>query len=132
MPTSQGALTLTLSGSTTQKTGNTVDAISLRVGGRAYASCSGGERRRVDVALLLALRELAVAAHGRAGTIWADEVFDAFDVQGVQDAAAALREMASERLVVVVTHSPDLLAALRPDVRIRLGLEDGRAVVAAA
>ena len=132
MPTAQGALVLTLSGSTTQKTGTVVDAISLRVGGRAYASCSGGERRRVDVALLLALRELAVAAHGRDGTIWADEVFDALDVQGVQDAAAALREMASDRLVVVVTHSPDLLAALRPDVRISLALDGEKSVVKAA
>lgn len=132
MPTSQGALSLTLSGSTTQKTGNVVDAISLRVGGRAYASCSGGERRRVDVALLLALRELAVAAHGRDGTIWADEVFDALDVQGVQDAAAALREMAADRLVVVVTHSPDLLAALRPNVRISLALDGEKAIVKAA
>jgi DNA repair exonuclease SbcCD ATPase subunit len=120
MPTEAGPLRVTISGSTTQKTGGVVDAISLRVGERAYASCSGGERRRVDVALLLALRELAVAAHGRDGTIFADEVFDALDGQGCEDVAEALREMAHARLVVVITHSPLLLATLRPDHRLQV------------
>ena len=129
MPTESGALVLTLAGSTTQKSGNTVDAIALKVGGRSYASCSGGERRRVDVALLLALRELAVAAHGRDGTLLCDEVFDALDQQGQADVAAALREMAQDRLVVVVTHSPELVTAMRPDVRVQVRLEDGAAKV---
>lgn len=129
MPTEAGPLRATIAGSTTQKSGATVDAISLRIGDRAYASCSGGERRRVDVAILLALRELAVAAHGRDGTIFADEVFDALDAPGCQDAAAALREMAEDRLVVVVTHSPTLLATLQPDARLHVDLADGAARV---
>ncbi len=129
MPTEQGALAISLTGTTTQKSGSTVDAISLRVHGRPYASCSGGERRRVDVALLLALRELAVAAHGRDGSLLCDEVFDALDVQGQSDVAAVLAEMAQDRVVVVVTHSPDLVKALRPDRHIRVSLSDGKAVL---
>lgn len=132
MPTEAGPLRVGIAGSTAQKSGAVVDAISLRVGDRAYASCSGGERRRVDVAILLALRELAVAAHGRDGTIFADEVFDALDVPGCQDAATALREMAAERLVVVVTHSPTLLATLQPDLRLHVDLADGRAQIRVA
>lgn len=125
MPTEAGPLTITLAGSTTQKTGNVVDAIALRVQGRPYASCSGGERRRVDVALLLALRELAVAAHGRDGTLFCDEVFDALDQQGQADVAEALREMAEDRLVVCITHSQDLLSALDPDLHVSVSLENG-------
>ncbi len=129
MPTDAGTLSLTLTGSTTQKSGSTVDAISLKVRGRAYASCSGGERRRVDVALLLALRELAVAAHGRDGSLLCDEVFDALDAPGQADVAAALSEMAQERLVIVVTHSPELAKALRPNMQLHVSLVDGAAAV---
>ena len=125
MPTEQGMLTVTLSGSTTQKSGNVVDAISLKVRGRPYASCSGGERRRVDVALLLALRELAVAAHGRDGSLLCDEVFDALDAQGQADVASALTEMSQDRLVVVVTHSPEMVKAMRPSLHVHVSLEDG-------
>ena len=129
MPTEQGVLAIGLTGTTTQKSGNVVDAISLRVHGRPYASCSGGERRRVDVALLLALRELAVAAHGRDGSLLCDEVFDALDVQGQADVAALLTEMAQDRVVVVVTHSPDLVKALHPDRHIKVTLKEGVAVL---
>ncbi len=128
MPTEHGALSVSLAGTTTQKSGSVVEAISLKVRGRPYASCSGGERRRVDVALLLALRELAVAAHGRDGSLLCDEVFDALDTQGQADVAAALAEMAQERMVLVVTHSPDLVRALRPTAHVQVTLEDGRAV----
>lgn len=131
MPTESGILSLSLSGATTQKSGSVVDAISLKVRGRPYASCSGGERRRVDVALLLALRELAVAAHGRDGSLLCDEVFDALDSQGQADVATALAEMAQDRLVLVVTHSPELVKALRPVQHLHVSLEDGAAKVTA-
>ncbi len=131
MPTEQGALFITLAGSTTQKSGSVVDAISLRVRERPYAACSGGERRRVDVAILLALRELAVAAHGRDGSLLCDEVFDALDQQGQADVASALREMSQDRLVVVITHSPELVAAMKPDRHLHVSLVDGKAAVKA-
>ena len=129
MPTEQGPLTISLTGSTTQKSGSVVDAISLRVRERPYDSCSGGERRRVDVALLLALRELAVAAHGRDGSLFCDEVFDALDQQGQADVSAALAEMAQDRLVMVITHSPDMVRALNPLMHLHVSLDDGKAVV---
>lgn len=129
MPTEQGVLAISLSGSTTQKSGSVVDAISLKVRGRPYASCSGGERRRVDVALLLALRELAVAAHGRDGSLLCDEVFDALDQQGQADVAAALADMAQDRMVLVVTHSPGLVRELRPIMQLQVSIVDGHAEV---
>ena len=129
MPTDSGPLSVLLSGSTQQKSGAVVDSISLQVRGRPYAACSGGERRRVDVAILLALRELAVAAHGRDGTLFCDEVFDALDVQGQADVSTALREMAQDRLVVVICHSPSMLEALAPNVRVHVALNNGAATV---
>lgn len=132
MPTEQGPLFISLTGATTQKSGAVVDAISLKVRGRPYAACSGGERRRVDVALLLALRELAVAAHDRDGSLLCDEVFDALDAQGQADVAAALAEMAQDRLVLVITHSPDMVRALNPAMHLHVSLDCGKAVVTAA
>jgi DNA repair exonuclease SbcCD ATPase subunit len=93
-----------------KKSGGTTDAISLCIdgvgAGFGYTASSGGERRRVDVALLLALAEVAAAASGtKGGTLWFDEVFDTLDNEGVERAISALRELAEHRCVVVITHS---------------------------
>ena len=112
-------LRLKLSPYTEKKTGGTSDAISLEIegagGGYGYKASSGGERRRIDVSLLLALAEVAQAAHGsEAGTIFADEVFDALDNVGLERVADVLQELAQDRTVVVISHNPDLQQALRP------------------
>lgn len=104
------------------------DAISLKItgdigGGHGYKGASGGERRRVDVALLLALADVAQAAEGRRGTVWADECFDALDVEGVERVSTVLAEMAVGRTVVVVSHNPDLQRAL--DVAAHIRVEGG-------
>lgn len=113
---------LKVSAYTENKSGGVRDAISLNVEGMAhregYAGCSAGERRRLDIALLLALGELSAAAHGqRPGTLFADELFDHIDEDGQRLVVETLREIAQERAVVVITHSKELVEALRPDVR---------------
>jgi len=102
------------------------EAIAMRLDGPAkadYAALSGGEAKRVDLALLLALGELARAVHGgAAGTLWFDEVLDApLDAEGAEAAADALAVLARDRAVVVVAHSPAVLRALRPVLHIDLG-----------
>lgn len=97
-----------------KKSGGVVDAISLEVvgagGGYGYKASSGGERRRIDVALMLALAEVASAAHGHLqGTMFFDEVFDQLDVEGMDSLAEALGELAADRCVVVITHSETLV-----------------------
>jgi DNA repair exonuclease SbcCD ATPase subunit len=99
--------------------GGVKDAISLAVhgagGGHGYHAASGGQRRRIDVALMLALAEVASAAHGAAGgTLFFDEVFDALDRSGVEAVCAVLEEVAATRPVVLITHSPLLQEALSP------------------
>lgn len=125
-PTAAGALEVEIRGSSELKGGGTAETISLKVRapGRSwqgYGACSGGERRRVDVALLLSLRDLAHAAHGTEGVLFCDEVFDALDTDGVRDVAEVLRELAHSRPVVVITHNLELVSALRPETRIELG-----------
>jgi DNA repair exonuclease SbcCD ATPase subunit len=98
--------------------GGVKDAIALLVDGagdgHGYRACSAGERRRLDVALLLALAEVARATSGdEPGTLWLDEVFDALDDDGADAVCAAVRELCRDRCVVVITHSPRLADALR-------------------
>lgn len=105
-------LRLKLRGYTEKKTGGTTESISAEVmgaGGGDYWGASSGERRRVDVAILLALSEVAAAARGgRPGTLFMDEVFDAISLEGLPAVVGVLREFARGRCVVVVTHRAEL------------------------
>lgn len=112
--------------------GGQAEAIGLELdgagGGHGYRATSGGQRRRVDVALMLALAEVSSAASGGApGTMFFDEVFDALDAAGAEAAAGAIRELAASRAVVVITHSADVVRRLQPELRLRV--DRGRAVV---
>lgn len=128
-------LTLRLSPYTEKKSGGTADAISLEVdgagGGRGYKATSGGERRRIDVAIMLALAEVAQSAHNRfTPTMWFDEVFDALDVpDGIDAVTAALEDLSRDRCVVVITHNAALIRHL--PAALRLQVDDGTVKITA-
>lgn len=110
-------LTLSLMPYSEKSGGGVKDSISLEIEGAGdgwgYKANSGGERRRVDIALLLGLGEVAAAATGNApGTLFFDEVFDCLDESGVEAVADALADLAKDRCVVVITHSRSLLDSL--------------------
>jgi len=114
---------------TEKKTGGVSDSLGLEIegvgGGLGYRAASGGERRRLDIALMLALADVAVAAHGGGGgTLWLDEVMDALDVEGMEAVSEVLSDLARDRAVVVVSHSDALATRLRPVVRLHVA--DGR------
>lgn len=108
-----------------KKTGGVSDAIALEVqgagGGYGYRAASGGERRRIDVALLLGLSQMT----GGAGTLFFDEVFDALDGDGVEAVVQAIHQLAADRLVFVISHSDALVQKLPAAKRLRI---DGGAV----
>jgi DNA repair exonuclease SbcCD ATPase subunit len=86
-----------------KKSGVVSDAIGLTVSGlgnATYASLSAGERRRVDLALILALGQLA----GSPGTMFFDELFDTLDDSGIERADIALAELAADRCVLLISH----------------------------
>jgi DNA repair exonuclease SbcCD ATPase subunit len=120
-------MSLALASTTEKKAGGTSDAISLRVSvddgktSRPYASLSAGERRRVDVAMLLALADVSGAAAGRLNsTLWMDEVFDALDGDGAAAVGSLVDRLGSSRAVVVITHSDNLVRSVRAAVRLSL------------
>ena len=82
-------------------------------GGNGYKGSSGGERRRIDVALLLALADVAAGASSEnPGTLFLDEVLDAIDEEGVGLLASALQEVATRRPIILITHSETLAHAV--------------------
>lgn len=114
-----------------KKTGGISDAIALEVvgagNGNGYRAASGGERRRIDVALLLALAEIAAASRGaRPGTLFFDEVFDTLDEAGVDAVSGILEELSTDRVIVVITHSATLAKRLPGR---RISVLDGQARV---
>ena len=111
-----------------RKSGGVVDAVDVVVGGagagHGYRGASAGERRRIDVALLLGVAELAGAAsRSESSSLFFDELFDGLDASGRAACAGALAELAADRTVVVITHDEDLAARL-PAVR-RVRVVDG-------
>jgi len=108
-------ITLRLAGTTERKSGAVVDAISLAVegagGGQGYDGASGGERRRIDVALLLALAEITPGARG---TLILDEALDALDTAGVEAVVGLVEEIAQDRAVLLITHNTALAERIRP------------------
>lgn len=114
-----GSLQINLTALSEKADGGVSDKIGLTVllsNGRtvSYKSASSGERRRVDVAVTLALAELAQG--GVPGTLFFDEVFDSLDAKGLDAVTSALRSLSAQRCVVVISHDANLAGALGREV----------------
>lgn len=102
-----------------KSTGGVKEQIGMEIegagGGYGYKAASGGERRRIDVALILALGEIACVAAGvqTRGTLFLDEVFDALDTDGIVAVCDVLADIAQTRCVVVISHNEDVARGLR-------------------
>ena len=130
LPRLAGAhLKVRLTPSVETKSGTISDSIGFEVDGAGegygYQASSGGERRRIDIAVLLALSDVACAARGKApGTLFLDEVLDALDEDGVEAVALVLQELGKERPVVVVSHNQEL--AMRLPAAVKWHVVDGK------
>ena len=73
-----------------KKSGGVSDAISIQVhgagGGEGYRAASQGERRRLDIALLLAFS-------GK-GSLFLDECLDSLDAEGIDAVCGVLEDLA--------------------------------------
>lgn len=113
-----GALKVHLKSETALAKGGSTDAISIEVegagGGYGYKATSGGERRWLDIGLLLASAQVSAEAHGqKPGTLFIDEVFDALDLDACETVASILDDLGRERNLVVITHREELAEMLR-------------------
>lgn len=85
----------------------------------SYAAASKGQKRRLDLALLLAFRDLL---SGRVSNpfeqFFADELFDGLDKAGCETIVEMLQALGNQYPVVLVTHSPWLKNAAARTVRV--------------
>jgi DNA repair exonuclease SbcCD ATPase subunit len=107
-----------------KKTGGVKDSISIILdgaGGGSYNGASQGERRRVDLAIMLALAEVAAGASGTTpGTLFLDEVCDGIDESGTGFVVDLVADLAKTRCVVLITHRQDLAEAIPAKLRVNL------------
>lgn len=77
------------------------------VGGDSYTSNSEGEKRRIDLAISLALQDLVRSrSNGRLNILLYDEIFDSLDSVGSENAITLLNEMQNEvETIFVITHN---------------------------
>lgn len=113
------------------KSGRTTARWALEVKGldhaHGYQGCSTGEKCRIDVGILLGLAEMSAAARGVApGTLFMDEVGDGLDAEGIDAVSQEIQRIAQTRAVVVISHSNELVANLRPLATKWLKVRDGR------
>lgn len=100
-----------------KKSGGTSNCVDIRVSGRgdgSYSSLSQGERKRIDIAVALALGDL-VPEYSDGSTLFFDEIFDGLDTNGgIQASVELLHQLAEDRCVVVITHRPEIIQAVKP------------------
>ena len=87
------------------------DNVRVKLGDRDYKELNRGHRRRLDLAIMLALSQLHQAPVR--GPIFLDESLDGLDADGAEAAAAVLEAVAQHELVIMLTHSEELAGRLR-------------------
>lgn len=111
-----------------QKSGKVEEKISLQVRApdhpgvyRGYWSTSSGQRRRFDIATMLAISDVVRGLSGGGlPTLFFDEAFGGFDEDGKRRAVKLIDDLAQETCVVVVEHDADLINRLRPTKHVQV------------
>lgn len=104
--------------------------VDLRTPGGTYDMSSGGEKRRVDLSVYLALSDLQSASSGvRCNLMVADEIADGLSPVGVYKFLTMLRDKArrDNQAIYVITHNPAVRSSFQFDSHITVVRKDGKA-----
>lgn len=87
--------------------GSKLQLATTGIGAPDYASASSGQQRRVDIALLLAMSEIAaeVGTLPTTAPLVIDEAFDTLDTEGVSALVSLACDIAKQRQVFLVSHA---------------------------
>lgn len=97
---------------------------------KRYGQGSGGERRRIDIAIMLAFRQIMKMSSGKdPNIVFFDEVAENIDEEGLQWLYNVLAEMAKTSRVYVITHNTGLLGLLANADKLTVVKEDGATTV---
>ena len=100
--------------------------------GGTYGMSSGGERRRIDLAIYLSLSDLLQATSGYScNLLVADEIMDGLSPCGVSRFLDVLRQKAEAGIsVFVITHNPSVLQSHSFDSIVTVERRGGKATIA--
>ena len=120
---SDGGITARVTATTALKKGGVAERLSVDVlnssGADVYGGNSGGERRRIDLAILLALQDLVGSRASRAVNFCAyDEVLDALDEAGTTKAVNYLKVRAEGKPTFLISHSEHTKALVEDLIRV--------------
>ena len=106
-----GQIEVIFSTRSTLKTGEERERFSIDVvnrnGGSTYISNSGGEKKRIDLSINLALQDLVASRSSKKINVaMFDEVFDSLDENGIDGVVSLLQELsATKSTILVVSHN---------------------------
>ena len=92
-----------------------------------YISLSGGEKRKVNLAVLLALKDLLLLTDTeQSNLLFFDEVAENLDEEGVNGLYQLLQQIKQDKTVFVVTHNKHLKTLLDSSKRISIMKHQGK------
>lgn len=115
------------------KSGGVRDRLTIipSVGGGKMVMVSGGERRKIDTALLMGLRDAVGIPVSVGLPLFFDEVFDRLDEESSQSLADLLSDYAStsNNAIVVISHSKDILGLFTNAIPIEVIRDGNKAII---
>jgi len=95
-----------------------------------YISLSGGEKRKINLAVLLALKDLLILTdRNQSDLLFFDEIAENLDEQGIIGLHQLLQELKKSKNIFVVTHNKYLKTLLDSSKRILIIKENGISTV---
>jgi len=88
---------------------------TIKCGGREiqHISLSGGEKRKINIAIMLALQDLlAIVTGSNTNLLFLDEIAENLDTDGVNGLYILMLELRKSRDLFVITHNNNLKSAL--------------------
>ena len=114
---SNGSMAVGLTNQTKLKSGDMSEKLSLKINildkERSYEHLSGGEKRRVDIAVIITLnkiiRQMYNISNGLLGMLILDEVFSFLDDTGEENIFYLLKDIVKEiKSIFIITHTDEL------------------------
>jgi len=91
-----------------------------------YISLSGGEKRKVNLAVTMALKDLLLLTdRTQSNILFLDEIAENLDEEGIQGLFSLLQEIKKDKLIFIITHNKYLKTLLHSAPRLSIIKSEG-------
>ena len=104
--------------------------VASKKGMKRYGQGSGGERRRIDIAIMLAFRQIMKMSTGKdPNIVFFDEVAENIDEEGLAWLYNVLVDLSKASRVYVISHNPGLISLLQGGDTLSIVKKNGAATL---